>query len=131
MISNGYFPQRCGQIQIILKPGYVEGTGVGTSWSFGTLTMRIFRYCGGWGIKHGSLNRDHVHDRHSSTVAALLHFKCRADSRKSNRRRISKINIERLGSGCVVVASPVVSHFRFWYVRKSVGNINFRNKAGY
>ena len=75
MISNGYFPQRCGQIQIILKPGYVEGTGVGTShglWNPYDAHIPLLWY--GWGIKHGSLNRETYMTDIAPTVAALLHI---------------------------------------------------------
>ena len=30
MFQNGYFPQRSGDIQFVLKPGYVDGNGKGT-----------------------------------------------------------------------------------------------------
>lgn len=75
MLSNGYFPQRCGEIQIMLKPGYVEGTGVGTShglWNPYDAHIPLLWY--GWGIKHGSLNRETYMTDIAATVAALLHI---------------------------------------------------------
>jgi hypothetical protein len=59
MMSNGYFPSRCGEIQIILKPGYVEGNGNGTShglWNPYDSHIPLLWY--GWGIKHGKTNRE-------------------------------------------------------------------------
>lgn len=75
MISNGYYPQRCGEIQFILKPGYVEGIGVGTShglWNPYDAHIPLLWY--GWGIKHGVLNRETYMTDIAPTVAALLHI---------------------------------------------------------
>jgi predicted AlkP superfamily pyrophosphatase or phosphodiesterase len=54
MLSNGYYPSRCGEIQVILKPGYVEGNGNGTShglWNPYDSHIPLLWY--GWGIRHG------------------------------------------------------------------------------
>lgn len=75
MITNGYFPQRCGDIQIILKPGYYDGGLTGTThglWNPYDAHIPLLFY--GWGIKHGKLNRETYMTDISATVAALLHI---------------------------------------------------------
>lgn len=73
-IINGYNKERSGAIQIILKPGYFAGRGKtgtshGVSSPYDTHIPLVFM---GWGIQHGSLNRDtHMTDI-SATIAALL-----------------------------------------------------------
>jgi predicted AlkP superfamily pyrophosphatase or phosphodiesterase len=75
-IINGYNAERSGTIQLILKPGYFAGryktgTSHGVSSPYDTHIPLVFM---GWGIKHGSLNRDtHMTDI-SATLAALLHI---------------------------------------------------------
>lgn len=74
MMSNGYYPSRCGEIQIILKPGYVEGNGNGTShglWNPYDSHIPLLWY--GWGIKHGKTNRETYMTDISATVTAMLH----------------------------------------------------------
>lgn len=75
MITNGYYPQRCGDIQIILKPGYYDGGLTGTThglWNPYDAHIPLLFY--GWGIKHGKLNRETYMTDISATVAALLHI---------------------------------------------------------
>lgn len=75
MIGNGYYPSRCGDIQFVLKPGYVEGSGNGTShglWNPYDSHIPLLWY--GWGIKHGKTNRETYMTDIASTVAALLHI---------------------------------------------------------
>ena len=75
-IINGYNAERSGAIQVILKPGYFAGRGKtgtshGVSSPYDTHIPLVFM---GWGIQHGSLNRDtHMTDI-SATIAALLHI---------------------------------------------------------
>jgi len=75
-IINGYNAERSGTIQLILKPGWFAGrsktgTSHGVSSPYDTHIPLVFM---GWGIKHGSLNRDtHMTDI-SATLAALLHI---------------------------------------------------------
>ncbi|MFD1256797.1 alkaline phosphatase PafA [Mucilaginibacter terrae] len=75
-IINSYNTERSGAIQLIMKPGYYAGRGkTGTSHGvnspYDTHIPLLFM---GWGIKHGSLNRDtHMTDI-SATLAALLHI---------------------------------------------------------
>ncbi len=75
MLTNGYYPQRSGDIQIILKPGYYEGGATGTShgvWNPYDAHIPLLFY--GWGIKHGKLNRETYMTDISATIAALLHI---------------------------------------------------------
>jgi len=74
-IANGYFPERSGDIQYILKPGYYEGGTVGTThglWNPYDSHIPLLWY--GWGIKHGSTNRETYMTDIAATVAALLHI---------------------------------------------------------
>jgi predicted AlkP superfamily pyrophosphatase or phosphodiesterase len=81
MIINGYNAEHSGVIQIILKPGYFTGHGANDRSSTGTTHGTWAPYDShiplvfmGWGIKHGSLNRQtHMTDI-SATIAALLHI---------------------------------------------------------
>ena len=75
MMVNGYYPSRCGDIQIVLKPGYVEGNGNGTShglWNPYDSHIPLLWY--GWGIKHGATNRETYMTDIAATVSALLHI---------------------------------------------------------
>jgi predicted AlkP superfamily pyrophosphatase or phosphodiesterase len=75
MLTNGYYPQRSGDIQIVLKPGYYEGGATGTShgvWNPYDAHIPLLFY--GWGIKHGKLNRETYMTDISATIAALLHI---------------------------------------------------------
>ncbi|WP_017258108.1 alkaline phosphatase PafA [Pedobacter arcticus] len=75
-VINGYNPERSGAIQILLKPGVFSGSGTtGTShgtWNpYDTHIPLVFM---GWGIKHGSLNRQTSMADIAPTLAALLHI---------------------------------------------------------
>lgn len=75
MITNGYYPTRSGDIQIILKPGYYEGGATGTThglWNPYDAHIPLLFY--GWGIKHGKINRETYMTDISATLAALLHI---------------------------------------------------------
>ena len=75
MLANGYFPSRCGQIQIVLKPGYVEGNGIGTShglWNPYDSHIPLLWY--GWGIPKGASNKEVYMTDIAPTLAALLHI---------------------------------------------------------
>jgi predicted AlkP superfamily pyrophosphatase or phosphodiesterase len=76
MVTNGYFPNRCGTIQIILNPGWYSGYGnTGTthgSWNPYDAHIPLLWY--GWGIPKGETFRTtHMTDI-SATLAALLHI---------------------------------------------------------
>jgi predicted AlkP superfamily pyrophosphatase or phosphodiesterase len=73
MINNGYFPARSGAIQFILKPGYVEGHGNGTShgsWNPYDSHIPLLWY--GWGIKQGRTTRETYMTDISATLAGML-----------------------------------------------------------
>ena len=75
MFQNGFYAQRDGDIQIILKPGYVDGNGKGTShglWNPYDSHIPLLWY--GWGIKQGKTNRETYMTDIAATVSALLHI---------------------------------------------------------
>ncbi|MGI8951513.1 MAG: alkaline phosphatase PafA [Chitinophagaceae bacterium] len=75
MMMNGYYLGRSGSVQIILKPGYVEGNGSGTShglWNPYDSHIPLLFY--GWGIKHGSSNHEVYMTDIAPTISALLHI---------------------------------------------------------
>ncbi len=75
-IANGYNRERCGAIQVILKPDWYSGYGL-TGTTHGTWNpydAHIPLVFMGWGIPHGHLQREtHMTDI-SATIAALLHI---------------------------------------------------------
>jgi predicted AlkP superfamily pyrophosphatase or phosphodiesterase len=75
MFANGYFPNRCGDIQIILKPGYIEGGSTGTThglWAPYDAHIPLLFY--GWGIKKGNTNKENYMTDIAPTIAALLNI---------------------------------------------------------
>jgi len=75
MLANGYNPARSGDVQIILKPGYIEGGATGTThglWYPYDAHIPLLWY--GWGIKKGKTNRETYMTDIAVTVAALLHI---------------------------------------------------------
>jgi len=80
-IVNGYNIANSGEIQIILKPGWFTGHGSADGGPTGTTHGTWNPYDShipllflGWGINHGSLNREtHMTDI-APTIAALLHI---------------------------------------------------------
>lgn len=76
MLENGYFPQRGGDVQFILKPNYMETYGpTGTThglWNPYDAHIPLLWY--GWGIKQGKTNRETYMTDIAPTVAALLHI---------------------------------------------------------
>ena len=76
MISNGYYPRRCGEIQIIPQSNYFgaysnSGTTHG-AWNPYDAHIPLVWY--GWGIKQGKLNRETYMTDIAPTLAALLHI---------------------------------------------------------
>jgi hypothetical protein len=76
MVTNGYYPNRCGTIQIIMDPAWYSGyANTGTthgSWNPYDAHIPLLWY--GWGIKKGETFRTtHMTDI-SATLAALLHI---------------------------------------------------------
>ncbi|GAB3297021.1 alkaline phosphatase family protein [Hymenobacter humi] len=57
-LENGYYPKRCGDVMVVLEPGWYEsytypgskGTTHGASWSYDTHVPLLFW---GWHVKHG------------------------------------------------------------------------------
>jgi arylsulfatase A-like enzyme len=75
IFANGYYPNRCGDIQIILKPGYFEGGNTGTThglWAPYDAHIPLLFY--GWGIKKGSTNKENYMTDIAPTIAALLNI---------------------------------------------------------
>lgn len=75
MYTNNYYPQRSGDIQIVLKPGYMAGDGLGTThgtWNPYDSHIPLLWY--GWGIKQGNTSREVYMTDIAATVAALLHI---------------------------------------------------------
>jgi hypothetical protein len=76
MLANGYNPRRSGDIQLILKPGYIESnTGTGTThglWYPYDAHIPLLWY--GWGIKHGKSKREVYMTDIAATVAGLLNI---------------------------------------------------------
>jgi hypothetical protein len=76
MIINGYFPNRCGEIQLIYEPQWIEGFENGGTthglWNPYDAHIPLLWY--GWGIKKGRLTREtHMTDI-APTLATLLHI---------------------------------------------------------
>ncbi|OYU54578.1 MAG: alkaline phosphatase family protein [Chitinophagaceae bacterium BSSC1] len=73
MFANGYYPNRCGDIQFVLKSGYMEGGTTGTThglWAPYDAHIPLLFY--GWGIKKGNSHREVYMTDIAPTVAALL-----------------------------------------------------------
>jgi len=72
-MTNGYFPSRCGDIQVLLKPGYIDGGKTGTThglWNPYDSHIPLLFF--GWNIKPGKTNRETYMYDIAPTVAALL-----------------------------------------------------------
>ena len=76
MINNGYYPRRCGEIQIIPQSNYftaLSSTGT-THGAWNPYDSHIPLLWYGWGIKQGKLNRETYMTDIAATLAALLHI---------------------------------------------------------
>lgn len=76
MLNNGYYPSRSGDIQIILKPGYIDAyspTGT-THGLWNPYDSHIPLLWFGWGIKTGKTNKEVSMTDIAPTLAALLHI---------------------------------------------------------
>jgi predicted AlkP superfamily pyrophosphatase or phosphodiesterase len=74
MLTNGYNQKLSGDIQYILKPGYLSGSNKGTThglWNPYDSHIPLVWY--GWGVKKGKTNRETYMTDISATLAALLH----------------------------------------------------------
>jgi hypothetical protein len=75
MLNNGYYLNRNGDIQFILKPGFIEAGSTGTThglWNPYDAHIPLVWY--GWGIKKGKTNRETYMTDIAPTLAALLHI---------------------------------------------------------
>ncbi|MDP9229617.1 MAG: alkaline phosphatase family protein, partial [Bacteroidota bacterium] len=76
MLANGYYPNRNGDVQIILQPQWIEGfTSGGTThgvWNPYDAHIPLLWY--GWNIKAGKTNREIYMTDIAPTLAALLHI---------------------------------------------------------
>ena len=73
MLANGYFPQRSGDLQIILNPHWIEGGLVGTThglWNPYDSHIPLLWY--GWNIKPGKTMREISMTDIAPTLAAIL-----------------------------------------------------------
>lgn len=75
-LNNGYYPPRNGDIQIILKPNYIEAwSNTGTThglWNPYDSHIPLLWY--GWGIRHGKSNKEVYMTDIAPTIAAMLHI---------------------------------------------------------
>ena len=73
MMTNGYNPQRSGDIEFTFKPGYFDGSARGTThglWNPYDAHIPLLFF--GWNVKHGNTNRETYMTDISATVAAML-----------------------------------------------------------
>jgi hypothetical protein len=74
MVTNGYFPSRCGDIQLILQAQWIDGySPTGTThglWNPYDAHIPLVWY--GWGIKQGKTNRETYMTDIAPTISALL-----------------------------------------------------------
>ena len=77
MVVRGYHPKRCGDIVVVLEPGWypaegIQGTTHGSPWTYDTHVPILFF---GNGIKRGSSVRYHSITDVAPTISALLNIK--------------------------------------------------------
>lgn len=76
MLNNGYYPSRSGDIQVMLKPGYIDAySSTGTThglWNPYDSHIPLLWY--GWGIKPGKNFKEVSMTDIAPTIAALLHI---------------------------------------------------------
>lgn len=72
-VENGYYPERCGDIQIITKAGYFDGGPTGTThgspYPYDTHIPLLWY---GWNIKHGRTSRETYMTDVAPTLASML-----------------------------------------------------------
>jgi len=72
-LINGYNPKRSGQIAFLIKPGYLEGQGLGTThgtWNPYDAHIPLLWF--GYQVKPGKLNREVYMTDIAPTIAAIL-----------------------------------------------------------
>ena len=76
MLTNGYYPARSGDIQLILQPQWLEGFESGGTthglWNPYDAHIPLLWY--GWNIKQGRSNREINMTDIAPTIAAMLHI---------------------------------------------------------
>ncbi len=73
MFSNGYFHQRCGEIQFVLQPGWIDGSATGTTHGlWNPYDAHIPLVWMGWKVKPGKLNRETYMTDIAPTIAGML-----------------------------------------------------------
>lgn len=72
MAENGYCPSRSGDIQMIIKPGYLDRVKGTTHGLWNPYDAHIPLVWFGWGIKKGSTHRETYMTDIAATLAALL-----------------------------------------------------------
>lgn len=77
MVVRGYHPKRCGDVQVVLEPGWypsegVQGTTHGSPWTYDTHVPVLFY---GKGIKKGFSVRYHSVTDIAPTISVLLDIK--------------------------------------------------------
>jgi predicted AlkP superfamily pyrophosphatase or phosphodiesterase len=73
--TNGYFSKRSGDIQIVLKPQYTDGNGLGTDHGVGyNYDTHIPMLWYGANVKQGKLLRETYMTDIAPTLAAMLHI---------------------------------------------------------
>ena len=78
-LENGYYPKRCGDVLVVLEPGWYEsytypaskGTTHGASWSYDTHVPLLFW---GWHVKHGESAAPVQVVDIAATLARMLHI---------------------------------------------------------
>ncbi len=73
MMLNGYNPKRSGDIQFTFKPGYFDGSVIGTThglWNPYDAHIPLLWF--GWKVKHGKSNREVYMTDIAATLAAML-----------------------------------------------------------
>ena len=76
VLGNGYYPNRSGDIQIILQPQWIDGFLKGGTthgvWNPYDAHIPLLWY--GWNIRAGATNREIYMTDIAATLAALLHI---------------------------------------------------------
>lgn len=73
MVTNGYNPTRCGDIMVMLQPGWLEGGPTGTTHGlWNPYDAHIPLVWMGWNIRPGKMNRTTAMTDIAPTIAAML-----------------------------------------------------------
>jgi hypothetical protein len=75
MVANGYNQQLSGDIEVMLKSGYMEGGATGTThsaWQPYDAHIPLLFY--GWKVPAGKTNRETYMTDIAATLAAMLHI---------------------------------------------------------